>query len=141
MPDLLRILETSLYVDDFGRACAFYERRSGSTASIAMRGSAPTLSAARVCCSCFCAAPRSRPCRCLGGTIPPHDGHGSEHVAFSIAADEFAAWEERLKDGDVEIEGRTKWPRGGESIYFRDPDGHLLEDRDARSLAGLLTTR
>ena len=27
----------------------------------------------------------------------------------------------------VEIEGRTDWPRGGHSIYFRDPDGHLLE--------------
>ena len=23
-----------------------------------------------------------------GGTIPPHDGHGPVHVAFSIAADE-----------------------------------------------------
>ena len=20
-----------------------------------------------------------------------------------------------------------KWPRGGESLYFRDPDGHLVE--------------
>ena len=27
----------------------------------------------------------------------------------------------------IAIEGRTKWPRGGESIYFRDPDGHLIE--------------
>ena len=27
----------------------------------------------------------------------------------------------------IAIEGRTKWPRGGESIYFRDPDGHLVE--------------
>jgi len=25
------------------------------------------------------------------------------------------------------IEGRTDWSRGGHSIYFRDPDGHLLE--------------
>ena len=25
------------------------------------------------------------------------------------------------------IEGRTDWPRGGRSIYFRDPDGHLGE--------------
>jgi catechol 2,3-dioxygenase-like lactoylglutathione lyase family enzyme len=43
-------------------------------------------------------------------------------------ANELAAWEQRLKAEDIAIEGRTKWPRGGESIYFRDPeDGHLLE--------------
>jgi catechol 2,3-dioxygenase-like lactoylglutathione lyase family enzyme len=29
------------------------------------------------------------------------------------------------------VPGRTDWPRGGGRIYFRDPDGHLLE------LAGL----
>jgi hypothetical protein len=62
-----------------------------------------------------------------GGTIPPHDGNGPVHITFSIAADELAVWEERLKAKDIAIEGRTKWPRGGESIYFRDPDGHLLE--------------
>jgi catechol 2,3-dioxygenase-like lactoylglutathione lyase family enzyme len=27
----------------------------------------------------------------------------------------------------VNIESRVKWPRGGESIYFRDPDDHLVE--------------
>jgi catechol 2,3-dioxygenase-like lactoylglutathione lyase family enzyme len=27
----------------------------------------------------------------------------------------------------VAIESRMEWPRGGKSIYFRDPDGHLLE--------------
>jgi catechol 2,3-dioxygenase-like lactoylglutathione lyase family enzyme len=48
-------------------------------------------------------------------------------VAFSIPADELAAWEARLAGAGVEIEGRTRWPRGGDSIYFRDPDGHLLE--------------
>jgi len=36
-------------------------------------------------------------------------------------------WEERLRDRDVAIEGRTDWSHGGHSIYFRDPDGHLLE--------------
>ena len=36
-------------------------------------------------------------------------------------------WEARLGEFDVAIEGRTNWPRGGISIYFRDPDGHLLE--------------
>ena len=49
------------------------------------------------------------------------------HIAFSIAADEREEWEARLNDAAVEIEGRSTWPRGGMSIYFRDPDGHLVE--------------
>jgi catechol 2,3-dioxygenase-like lactoylglutathione lyase family enzyme len=49
------------------------------------------------------------------------------HVAFGIASAELAAWEARLRARHIAIEGRTDWPRGGHSIYFRDPDGHLLE--------------
>jgi len=33
----------------------------------------------------------------------------------------------RLHARGVAIEGRVDWPRGGRSVYFRDPDGHLLE--------------
>ena len=62
-----------------------------------------------------------------GGTIPPHDGHGPLHIAFAVAADELPRWEQTLGGHGVEIEGRTDWSRGGHSIYFRDPDGHLLE--------------
>ena len=62
-----------------------------------------------------------------GGTIPPHDGHGPLHIAFAIEAGELPAWEARLDERGVAIEGRTDWSRGGHSIYFRDPDGHLLE--------------
>jgi len=58
--------------------------------------------------------------------VPPHDGHGPIHMAFSIAADALADWEARLAEAGVAIESRVKWPRG-ESIYFRDPDGHVLE--------------
>ena len=62
-----------------------------------------------------------------GGTIPPHDGHGPLHMAFAVAADEMPQWEQRLREQGIAIEGRTEWSRGGHSIYFRDPDGHLLE--------------
>jgi catechol 2,3-dioxygenase-like lactoylglutathione lyase family enzyme len=67
------------------------------------------------------------PVKLPGGTIPPHDGHGPVHIAFSIAANELATWEAQLVEAGIEIEGRTKWPRGGVSIYFRDADNHLVE--------------
>ena len=67
------------------------------------------------------------PSRMPGGAIPPHDGHGPLHIAFAVAAEDLGQWEERLGANGVAIEGRTHWSRGGESIYFRDPDGHLLE--------------
>ena len=65
-----------------------------------------------------------------GGTIP---GHGAEntkgqHIAFACnGKEELREWESHLKDNGVEIEARMKWERGGESIYFRDAEGHLLE--------------
>lgn len=59
------------------------------------------------------------------GTIPPHDGGGRQHIAFAI--DDIAEWEAHLDQHGIAIEGRTRWPGGAESLYFRDPDAHLLE--------------
>jgi catechol 2,3-dioxygenase-like lactoylglutathione lyase family enzyme len=61
------------------------------------------------------------------GTIPGHGGQGLLHVAFAIGKDELERWEAHLASRGVIIEGRNDWERGGRSIYFRDPDGHLLE--------------
>lgn len=61
------------------------------------------------------------------GTIPPHDGGGRQHIALAIDREALAAWEAHLDAHGIAIEGRTHWPPGGESLYFRDPDGHLLE--------------
>ena len=51
----------------------------------------------------------------------------SRQITATNRADALAEWEARLAEEAIAIEGRTKWRRGGESIYFRDPDGHLLE--------------
>ena len=62
-----------------------------------------------------------------GGTIPPHDGQGPLHIGFAVSAEELADWEALLTTRGIAIESRTTWSRGGTSLYFRDPDGHLLE--------------
>jgi catechol 2,3-dioxygenase-like lactoylglutathione lyase family enzyme len=127
MPKLNGVLETALYVDDFARACSFYEQvlelpsifRNHRLSAYDVGGRGVLLLFPRGQSLATVVMP--------GGTIPPHDGQGPVHVAFAIAADELGSWEARLRDCGIAIEGRTKWPRGGESVYFRDPDGHLLE--------------
>src|SRR5580704_7565636 len=117
MPDLLGVLETCLYVEEFERACPFYEQVLGLNS---------IYRDARLCA--YDVGGRGVLLLFLrGGTVPPHDGHGPVHMALSIAADTLADWEARLAEAGVAIESRIKWPRGGESIYFRDPDNHVLE--------------
>jgi catechol 2,3-dioxygenase-like lactoylglutathione lyase family enzyme len=127
MTNLLGILETALYVDEFERACAFYEQVLGLNSIYHDARLCAYDVGGRGVLLLFLRGASLETMHMPGGTIPPHDGHGPAHMALSIAADELGAWEALLNDADVEIEGRTKWPRGGESIYFRDPDGHLLE--------------
>ena len=61
-----------------------------------------------------------------GGAIPPHDGSGRLHYAFAITADALQPWRDHLSRRGVAIESEVNWPRGGRSLYFRDPDGNLL---------------
>jgi catechol 2,3-dioxygenase-like lactoylglutathione lyase family enzyme len=57
----------------------------------------------------------------------PHDGDGELHIAFAIPADELATWESWLQTRGIELEEKKKWDLGGWSLYFRDPDRHLIE--------------
>ncbi len=127
MPKLDGVLETALYVDDLDRALRFYTDvlgleslyRDTRMGAFSVGGKSVLL--------IFPRGGSLETVHMPGGTIPPHDGAGPLHIAFAIAKDELAGWETRLADNGIAIEGRTKWKRGGESIYFRDPDGHLLE--------------
>jgi len=122
-----RVLETCLYVDDLDRAARFYEDVLGLAALTSdSRFRAYDVGGQSVLLL-FRRGATLETVHMPGGTIPPHDGHGPLHAAFAVGADALAAWEARLADHGIAIEGRTTWRRGGVSIYFRDPDGHLLE--------------
>jgi len=126
-PRVSHILETSLYVSDLDRSAAFYSRilgcelflRDHRMCALGLPGGGTLL--------LFLHGGSATPSETPAGTIPAHDGAGTLHVAFAIPMGELAAWETHLAAHDVPIESRITWPRGGTSLYFRDPDGHSVE--------------
>lgn len=127
MPRLNRIIETVLYVDDLERAREFYEDKLG-LAPMLKTGTlfAYDVGGASVLLL-FLRGQSLRTQMSAGGSIPPHDGSGPLHICFAVDLDELALWDERLQQQGIAIEGRMSWERGGKSLYFRDPDGHMLE--------------
>jgi catechol 2,3-dioxygenase-like lactoylglutathione lyase family enzyme len=115
------ILESSLYVDDVTASAKFYEKIFGFPVMVdfGSRGCALQAGEHQVLLLFK-----------KGGSVSissPHDGNGELHLAFAISASELERWETWLAENGISVEERTTWPRGGRSIYFRDPDRHLLE--------------
>lgn len=121
MPRLDGILETALYVEDVDRSVRFYQSLFGFEIVV----SGDRLVA-------LDAGPRQILLLCkkrasLDLPLTPHDGEGQLHLAFAIPRAELGAWETWLAERQVEVVERKEWPLGGTSLYFRDPDRHLLE--------------
>ena len=67
-----------------------------------------------------------------GGTIPavatdPAQAPGRSHVAFRVVPESLEPWRARLAEHGLPVESHVVWKEGVESLYFRDPAGHLLE--------------
>lgn len=128
MPRLNGVLETILYTRDMRQARDFFERVMG----LAPHTADHRFTAYAVGWNMLLLFAEGETLETVElpgdmGTIPPHDGTGRQHIALAIDAEELPAWEAHLAAHEIAIEGRTRWPRGAESLYFRDPDGHLLE--------------
>lgn len=130
-PLLAGVLETALYVDDVDRARAFYEGVLGLRPMFTDSRLTAYPVGGRSALLLFRRGSAKETAHLPGGTIPPHDGTGPVHCAFSIAADALPQWERHFTTRGVAIEGRTDWSAtksvASVSVYFRDPDGHLLE--------------
>jgi catechol 2,3-dioxygenase-like lactoylglutathione lyase family enzyme len=123
IPKLDRLLESALYVDDLERSARFYQSLLGF--EVINKGGdrlyALGVAGNQVLLLCKKGASANL-------TSPPaHDGDGHLHLAFAIPAAELGAWETWLSQHGVAIEQKLTWERGGCSLYFRDPDQHLVE--------------
>ena len=121
------VLETSLYARDLERTAAFYRDLFGFRALVDSPRLIALEIARRSVLLVFQAGATEQDVVDPAGVIPGHEGRGRLHVAFSISADDLDAWRQRLAERGVEIAGEYRWPRGGVSLYLRDPDGALVE--------------
>lgn len=128
-PPIAGVLETVLYARDLERAAAFYEEVLGFPL---IAGDGKRFhgfhAGGRQVLLIFQHGATLESAPATGeGTIPPHDGSGAQHIGFAIAAKDYEPWKWHLAGAGVIIESEASWARGGRSLYFRDPDGHLLE--------------
>jgi catechol-2,3-dioxygenase len=127
MPQISGLLETVLYVEDLARATAFY----AEDLQLKVMLDTPrlvALDAGRQGVLLLFRQGMTRddmPTR--GGVIPGHDGSGPVHMAFAIAAEELEPWRRHLAERGIALRSEVAWPAGGRSLYFDDPDGHVIE--------------
>jgi catechol 2,3-dioxygenase-like lactoylglutathione lyase family enzyme len=62
-----------------------------------------------------------------GDILPAHGARGPGHFALGVTAEDLDGWRKRLQEHQVAIEHEQSWPRGGHSLYFRDPAGNSVE--------------
>jgi catechol 2,3-dioxygenase-like lactoylglutathione lyase family enzyme len=115
------LLEVAIYVDDIERAVRFYRALfgfevifSGSRLWALQTGPRQLLLVSQ----------RQGSAHLSTGS---HFGEGEQHLAFAIPAADLPVWESWLAQHGVTLEEKRQWPRGGASLYFRDPDRHLIE--------------
>jgi catechol 2,3-dioxygenase-like lactoylglutathione lyase family enzyme len=127
MPRITGLLETALYVEDLARAKAFY----AEDLQLAVMLDTPRLVALDAGSHGVLLLFRHGASRddmpTHGGVVPGHDGAGPIHMAFAIAAEDYEPWRAHLAGCGIALRSEVRWPAGGRSLYFDDPDGHVIE--------------
>ena len=117
------VVETAVYVDDLQSAEAFY----GTVLGLQVMGKEPghhvffQVGEASVLLAFVAEGTLT------GDQFPPHGADGPGYIALGIEAESLDAWRKHLEGHGVTIEQEVEWPRGGKSLYVRDPAGNLVE--------------
>jgi catechol 2,3-dioxygenase-like lactoylglutathione lyase family enzyme len=126
-PRINGIVETCLFSSDLPRSVRFYRDQLGLRLLESVERLCVFSVADKQVLLIFRSGGKLEPVPTPGGLIPPHQAAGQLHFAFAISKEEFAAWEKHLIAQGIPIESKVNWPAGGQSLYFRDPDNHLVE--------------
>ncbi len=129
---LLSILETVLYARDLVATEEFYRRVLGLHPIAVVHGRHVFFRCGEQMLLIFNPEATRHPPRPGALPVPPHGMEGEGHVCFRVTADDLDVWRSKLPELGVEIEADFEWPKGGHSIYFRDPAGNCLELAEAR---------
>jgi catechol 2,3-dioxygenase-like lactoylglutathione lyase family enzyme len=127
MPKIDGLLETALYVDDMPRSTAFFKEVLGLRCMLAGERITAFDAGQKGVLLLFKRGASAEDTPIAGGVLPGHDGAGPLHMAFAIPEDSYDDWRLHLTASGVEIRSEMHWPAGGRSIYFEDPDKHVLE--------------
>ncbi|EYB67564.1 glyoxalase/bleomycin resistance protein/dioxygenase [Deinococcus phoenicis] len=117
----MRALETCLYVDDLGRAETFYSEVLGLTLFGKAAGRHLFYRLEGSMLLIFDPVASSQP-----GDVPAHAGKPGGHACLSIGREETDTWQARLEGHGLKVT-RYAWGNRGESLYFEDPAGNVLE--------------
>ena len=122
------VLESALYVTDLGAAERFYGEVLGMERIAKAEGRHVFFRFGQGVVLLFNAdATREPPAPDAKLPVPPHGAAGEGHLCFAASEAEIDRWKAHLAERGVAIEAEFEWPKGGRSIYFRDPSGNSLE--------------
>ena len=122
MSEIEAIVETAIYVDDLGAAEAFYRDVLGLEVIGREAGRHVFFRVGNGVLLAFNPEATLR-----GDLLPPHGARGPGHFALGVRAESLDGWRERLEAQGVTVEKEVRWPRGGRSLYLRDPAGNSVE--------------
>jgi catechol-2,3-dioxygenase len=123
-----RVIETCLYVADVERAAEWYGQIFGFPIIFQQGDRLRALQVGQEqVLLLFKEKGSLTPTVMPGGVLPPHDGSGPAHIAFSMQTAEAEEWERHLSTHGIDIIGRVDWGDDDRSLYFRDLDDHVLE--------------
>jgi catechol 2,3-dioxygenase-like lactoylglutathione lyase family enzyme len=122
-----RILETAVYVGDLHRSWLFYEQLLETRPMLETERLVAFAIGGQSVLLLFQRGGSEAPVETVGGIVPGHGAQGVQHFAFAVSDRDMKPMLEKLANAGVDVESRVEWPRGGLSVYLRDPDGHSVE--------------